>query len=371
MDKQKVVIIRSTGIKEDSRTTKLAKELAKLGYDITILGWDRKNQHNEIERWEVNDNVIELRYFKKESRYGSGIKNIFKMLSFQKWIKNQVKKFSKDTIIHACDFDTANPIYKLCKKKYKLIYDIFDFYSDAHNLPFGLNKIINKQEIKIINNADCTIICTEQRVEQIKGSNPKKLVVIHNTPDLDVEVKSNTINNKLKVCFIGALTPDRLLIELVNEIPNHREYEFVFGGLGYYENEIKEASEKYDNIKYLGQLNYNDVLEYERQCDVLFATYNPEVKNHKFSAPNKFYEAGCLSKPVIVCKNTGIDKIVEEHNTGLCIEYSAEDFFKKLDILNKDRDLLKNLGQNGRQAYEESFSWKVMAERIKALYEEV
>ncbi len=371
MSKQKVVIIRSTGIKEDSRTTKLAKELAKLGYDITILGWDRKNQHKSVEKWEVNNNLIELRYFKKESKYGSGIKNIFKMLSFQKWIKKQVKNFPKGTIIHACDFDTAKPIYKLCKNNYKLIYDIFDFYSDAHYLPLGLNKIINKQEINVINNADCTIICTEQRVEQIKGSNPKKLVVIHNTPDLNIELSPNVINQKLKVCFIGALTPDRLLMELVNEIPKHPEYEFVFGGLGYYENEIKEASSKCSNLKYLGQLNYSDVLECEKDCDILFATYNPEIKNHQYSAPNKFYEAGCLSKPVIVCKDTGIDKLVEEYNTGLCINYSAEDFFDKLDMLNRDRELLKTLGQNGHKAYLEHFSWQVMAERIKILYESI
>ena len=367
----KVVIIRSTGIKEDSRTTKLARELANLNYDVTILGWDRKNQHSENETWEVGNNVIKLKYFKKQSMYGGGIKNLFKMLSFQSWIKKQVKDLPKGTIIHACDYDTAKPIYKMCKNKFKLVYDIFDFYSEAHTLPLGLNKFINKEELKIINSADCTIICTEQRIEQIKGSNPKKVVVIHNTPDIKFDNSANVINDKLKVCFIGALTPDRLLLELVEELPNHPEYEFIFGGLGYYENEIKEAAKNISNLTYLGQMPYDEVLKCEEDCDVLFATYSPLIKNHRYSAPNKFYEAGGLSKPVIVCKGTGIDKLVDEHKTGLTIEYSAKDFFEKLDQLNKDRNLLKQLGENGNNAYNKLFSWEIMKSRIKSLYKNI
>jgi len=365
---KKVIIIRSTGIVEDSRTIKTITELAKLNYDVTVLGWDRKNQHQEREELEIDGNIVNLIYFKQDCVYGLGIKNIFKMLKFQKWIKKQIKNYPKGTIIHACDYDTAKPTYKLCKNKYKLIYDIFDFYSDTHKLPFGIGKLIKKEEIKIINNADCTIICTEQRVEQIRGAKPKKLVVIHNTPNIDNFDISHNVNEKLKVCFIGALTPDRLLLEILTEAQNHPEYEFVFGGLGYYEDKVKELSSSSKNIKYLGQLKYQEVLTEESKCDILFATYNPEIKNHKYSAPNKFYEAGALSKPVIVCKNTGIDESVSKHNMGLVCKYDAKDFFEKIDKLNSNRDLLKTLGKNGRKAYLENFSWKIMSQRIRELY---
>jgi len=110
---KKVIIIRSTGIVEDSRTIKTITELAKLNYDVTVLGWDRKNQHQEREELEIDGNIVNLIYFKQDCVYGLGIKNIFKMLKFQKWIKKQIKNYPKGTIIHACDYDTAKPTYKL------------------------------------------------------------------------------------------------------------------------------------------------------------------------------------------------------------------------------------------------------------------
>lgn len=339
-----VVIIRSTSIYEDSRTIKLATMLTEFGYNVTVLGWDRKCEHLNEEVKKVNEKSFKIEFFKENCSYGAGIKNIFKMLKFHKWLKNKIKKLSEPTIIHTCDYDTAKPIYKIVKNKHKLIYDIFDFYADTHYLPLGLNKIIKKEELNIINSADATIICTEQRIEQIKGSKPQNLTVIHNTPSFNFNWKKNKPNVRLKICFIGALIQDRLLIEIMREIKNHPEYDFIFGGVGCFEEEIKKLASELDNVEYLGSMPYNKVLDIENACDVLFATYNPEVKNHRYSAPNKFYEAGCLSKPIIVCNNTGVDELVKQYNSGLCIDYSVVDFFEKLNVLNKNRQLLIKLG---------------------------
>lgn len=371
MDKKNIVIIRSTGIIEDSRTIKLATKLSELGFNVTILGWDRRNEYDETKYVKLGSNDVLIKYFKVPCSYGGGIKNIFKMIKYHKWLKNQVKTLPAGTIVHACDYDTAKPVYKVCKNKFKLIYDIFDFYSDTHNLPFPLNIIAKKEEIKIINCADCTVICSEQRVKQISGSKPKKLVVIHNTPNLSIKTDEIKINDRLKICFIGALTPDRLLNEIADEIPNNPQFDYVFGGLGIYEGKFKDLSEKFENVKFLGKIPYNEVLKAEQDCDILFATYNPEIKNHKYSAPNKFYEAGCLKKTIIVCKNTGIDEIVNEYKTGMVIEYSAKSFFDAIRELDKNRELIKEFGKNGNKAYDECFSWKIMEERIKEMYKEL
>ncbi len=370
---KKVIITRSTGIIEDSRTIKLATELTNLGYDVTVLGWDRKNDHDQEKYVEVGEKSFKIEFFKEPSLYGGGLKNLNKMRKFNKWLKQKIKALPANTIIHACDFDTALPIYKICKKNNcKFIYDIFDFYCESHNLPFPLNLIIKKKELKVINNANCTVICSEQRVEQIKGSRPQKLVIIHNTPSMNgLELENTDINEKLKICFIGALTPDRLLDEILDNIPNRTEYDFLFGGVGVFEEKAKELAKTSENIKFLGKLPYSEVLKVEMGCDILFATYNPEIKNHKYSAPNKFYEAGCLCKPVIVCNNTGIDVLVKEHNTGLTCNYTAEDFFNKVDELNKDRDLLKRLAENGNKAYKKHFSWDIMRKRIEEMYKEI
>lgn len=370
---KKVVILRSSNVFQDSRCTKWINELLGLDYEVTVLCWDRKCEREAFEEMSVNNGTAKVFFFNKKCSMGGGMKNLFKMISFQAWIRSKILKLEPGTIVHACDFDTAYPIYKLCQRnKLKLIYDIFDFYVDCHKLPRLLIKHFRNAELKIINKADATVICTEQRVEQIKGSKPKKLYVIHNTPNLTCEATDSEQNTgRLKVCFIGSLGYDRLLLELISAIPNHPEYDFVFGGVGTYENQCKEASEINKRVKYLGSMTYDKVIKEESKCDILFATYNPDIPNHRFSAPNKFYEAGALSKPVIVCNNTGVDVLVKKYNTGLCIDYNVEQFFSALDHLDKDRDLLKTLGENGNKAYNEFFSWNVMSNKIKDLYDEI
>ena len=52
--------------------------------------------------------------------------------------------------------------------------------------------------------------------------------------------------------------------------------------------------------------------------------YDPNVPNHRYSAPNKFYEALALGKPIVVAKGTGIDVEVERLGVGIAETFSAQ-----------------------------------------------
>ena len=118
-------------------------------------------------------------------------------------------------------------------------------------------------------------------------------------------------------------------------------------------------------------MTYNDVLSLESECDILFATYDPKIKNHKYSAPNKVYEAMALGKPIIVCKNTGIDELVDQNKIGITIEYNAKDFIKKLDLLLEDSKAIKNMNLTAKKMYTEKYNWKIMEKRLIDAYNEL
>lgn len=369
-----VLIIRSTSIFKDSRTIKTVNALLEMGHNVEVIGWDRLNEYPEkIQFIENKTNKAKVTFFDEICPYGNGIKSIFKFRRFQKFIKRYIKGLSESFVIHACDFDTAKPAFQV-KGKRLFVYDIFDYFSESRNMPKILKNIIKRQEDKIINNANYVIICTEQRLEQIKDCNPKELLVIHNTPDnLNIDEKSNIFDNKylkLKVAYIGVLAENRLLYEIFEQSKNFPQIEFHVGGIGKYSIMAKELSETQGNFVYYGSLNYSDVLKIEKECDVLFATYNPAVPNHKYSAPNKFYEAGALSKPIIVCKNTGIDMIVEENNCGLVIDYNVNEFYAALNQLIDNSRLIEKYGKNGNEAYRNKYSWQIMKNKLKTIYKD-
>ena len=372
-----IIFLRSTSIKNDSRVLKEVGCLIKHGYNVKVLGWDRDEFLKNNQSINFDNINIPIQVFRKKAEYGSGIKNLIKLFQFQVWLLYNLWKIRKNIdIIHSCDLDTALParlISKFFKKK--MVYDIFDYYIDSHYVPNKMKKIVENTEIYIINEADLTIICTEERREQIKKAKPKKCIVIYNTPKIDRNnIKQKVIkssNDKLKIVYVGILQENRLLKEIGEEIKKYPDFELHIGGFGQLQKYFSELSENYGNIFYYGQMEYEDVLNLEEDANLLFATYNPEISNHKYSAPNKLYEAMALGKPIIVCENTGIDELVKNDNIGISISYDAKKFIEVIENLSENKKLQKKLSDNAKRLYNEKYSWKQMEKRLIEEYEKI
>ncbi len=274
-------------------------------------------------------------------------------------------------IIHACDFDTVIPAWFLAKFFRKMyVYDIFDYYVDAFHVPKKLKKLVEGIDLVMINHANAVIIANESRRRQIAKSNPRQLYVIHNSPDIQINWSDDTKSTKPKnpkFVYVGVLGGGRMLKEIIDVFIKQRSWELHIGGFGPLENYIKEASNVYENIVFYGKLPYHEVLELERRCDILFAIYDPKIKNHKFSSPNKLYEAMALGKPIIVAKGTGIDEVVLKENIGKAIDFTPEAFIEASnEILNEDFSELAILS---KKIYLENYSWSIMELRLKKIYE--
>lgn len=364
--KARIAFLRTTALFNDSRASKEINTYLKANYDVFAYGWNRTQDDKQkiLKSFPESCNFI---LYNKKAQYGAGFKNIFGMLCFNIWLYHNLKKdIKRFDIIHACDFDTAYVAFKISKKyKKKMIYDIYDYYVDCHNLGV-LNSYVEKLDINIINNSDFVFICTEQRKKQISKSNQQNIVVIHNSPYYDGKLenddteKFNDIKNITRIGYFGILQDNRLLIELAEKILNNSKYELYVGGFGKYADYFKKIANKSKNIFYFGTLKYDDVIAKEKECDLLFATYNPEIKNHKYSAPNKVYEAMALGKPIIVCKKTGVDEMVENEKIGYSISYSAEEFIKKTNEI----DINSYVNSNIQEKFKKEYSWNVMEKRI-------
>ena len=364
-----IFYVRSTSIINDSRASKEIFSLCQNGYDVTVLGWDRDSRIDNHKMIQINGISVKSNFFRFKAGYGNSKKNILGLILFQFWqFCILIKNCRMYSCIHACDFDcgfVSLIVSILCNKK--IVYDMYDYYTDSRPMNKKIEKVVNKLENFIIDSADISIICGEWRKKQIQGSTPKKLIVIHNTPNINFISNSSfikKINNKIKVVYVGILQDDRLLLEVLEQFKYNNEFELHVGGFGKYESNFLESSKQYDNIFYYGSLKYSDVLQLESECDVLFATYNPKIRNHKYSAPNKVYEAMALKKPIIVCKNTGIDELVTKNDTGLSIKYSGLEFINCIKKFSENRKLLNKLGSNSYNAYKTLYNWEIMENRL-------
>jgi glycosyltransferase involved in cell wall biosynthesis len=372
-----VIMLRSNAIDPDPRLEKEASALLDAGYSVKILGWDREQQYNSTYSKSIGGKNVEVTLARFKATFGGGLKNLLSLLCFQFWVFFKLLKARKEfDVLHAADFDTILPCFamKLMFKEKKIIYDIYDFYVDAFTVPNCLKSIVRNLDFLAIKHSDAVIIATEQRKEQISGATPKKLVIIHNTPiESEIFKDSKNIfdenkNGRLKIVYVGILQEHRFLKEMSDVVIKKPEIDLFIGGFGALSSYFYDLSEKHKNIHFFGRVDYERSLQLSYSADVMVAVYDPVIPNHKFSAPNKFYEALMLGKPLIVSKNTGVDDAVSKLDLGVVIEYNKSSFEDAIVNFDRDKFLSKKFKLYSNKIYSDSYSWKVMSERLVETY---
>lgn len=378
MSCKRVVLLRSNPVSPDPPVEKVANTLLARGHEVTIVAWDRGSNENEVAgEISLPNGEAKIVRFGIPAIFGGGFKKTLRpLMTFQfrlsRWLKKHREQYD---VIHAFDFDTGLVGTKIAKRyNKKLVYHILDFYVDSHAFSEGfLKRKIKKAEINIINNADATIICTEKRREQIAGSEPKNLTVIHNTPSTVVEVNKKTLPTeslgRCKIVYVGILAGSRFIKELMELVVADDRFEFHIGGFGKLEDRIVEAASKCDRIFFHGKLPYSETLALESACDIMTAIYDPSVPNHRYAAPNKFYESLMLGKPIIMVKNTGFDEVVEQKQIGVLIEYSRKGLKAGIEKLISEKQNWSTMSKRSRELYENFYSWDIMAERLNEIYD--
>lgn len=375
---KRVVMLRSNPVRPYPRLEKMANYLAANGYGVTVLAWDRDADYEPKEEiLKLKDTEVKIIRIGIKGQFSGGMKkNLQGLLKFQRFIYSWLKQHrSEYDIIHAYDFDTGYTALRCAKRfKKKMIYDIPDYYVDSHGLNGIVGKLVRKAENSVINKADATIICTEERKKQIAGTHPKKLYVIHNTPNIAVEQNNNTNvlgrnHEKLKLVYVGIFGKARFIDKIAEVVSKREDCEFHIGGFGAgMEKYFKDMTEKYENIFYYGRIPYDKTISLERECDVMCAIYDPAVPNHKYAAPNKFYEALALGKPLIMARNTGMASIVEKYRLGEVIDYNTDSLNEAIDNLwNKNDDFVK-IFKKAKELYQSTYSWKKMECVIEEIY---
>ena len=369
MKAKKICILRSNPVDPDSRVEKTAYALSKNGYEVSVFGWDRESNHGlkKSELLVLGEKIPVYRIGFKAS-YGEGFKNLVPYLRFQNALKKWVEKGSFDTV-HACDFDTARSSFRKAKKAGKrFVFDIFDF---LYCNPKGfLQKIVKKTQFSLINHADATIVCTEQRIKQISGSHPKKLCVVHNTPikKMVSTTEKHSSCDKVKVVYVGILQKYRSLEEIGEYFSENHDVELHIGGYGIYEKYFENLSNNNENIYYYGKLSYEETLELESKSDIMLALYDPSIDNHFYAAPNKFYEGLMLGKPLVMTKGMGMSDVVLDNGIGEVVDYSMEGLDSGLNRLIGKKKEWNNISEKMKKLYFENYSWDIMMERLVGLY---
>ena len=370
------ILIRSNPVNPCPRTEKMARFLLERGYGVTVLAWDRDADYTPKEEMlNLETQFCRIIRIGIKGQFAGGIKkNLKGLIKFQRFIYKWLKKNKNEyDVIQAIDLDDGFIAQIAAQRFHKIfIYDIADYYSNGHGYTGVLKDIVNVIENHVINKAFATIICTEERREEIRKAHPKRLYVVHNTPNLLIEPLIQNSHDRVRFAYVGVFGKTRFLFELTEYISTRKDCELHIGGFGAnMESYFEKKSEEFDNIFFYGRVPYHKTIEIEKKCDILPIIYDPTLLNHVYAAPNKFYEALALGKPMIMAKGTGMSSVVEEYDIGETIEYDIKGLEHGINRLIEKKEQWHEIGKREQNLYIAKYSWEEMKKRLNELYLEV
>jgi glycosyltransferase involved in cell wall biosynthesis len=367
----RVIITRSNPVAPDPRVEKLAHSLMESNHDVRIVCWDRTGE------WQTHAarNDLSILRLHVPAQFGKGMQNLPHLLRWEfrllRWLYRNQASFD---VIHACDFDTILPamiVGKLFHKK--IVYDIFDFYADhLRATPEAVRRWIGLVDVWVVSHVDALILADESRREQIRGGNPKRVEIVYNTP-MDMQVEAGSFakpeNSKLHLAFVGLLQIERGLLELFEVLARHPDWSLDLAGFGGDEGILLPKASALPNVRCHDRVPYGVAIKIMSGADILIATYDPAIPNHRYASANKLFEAMMLAKPIIVADGTNMDRIVTQYHCGLSVKYGDVHALEHaLMNIAQDERLRRKLGDAGRHAYETQFHWDIMDRRLSKLY---
>ncbi len=145
--------------------------------------------------------------------------------------------------------------------------------------------------------------------------NKNKIKVIYNgflSKDENFIPKNNKrYSDKFSVGFLGRLDTPKGVHSLINTAKKLPEYDFFIAGKGILENRLKELSDNYKNINFVGVIK--EPLEFISKMDVMIV---PSVRE---PLGNTIIESGYCKTPVIASNIDGIAEIIKDGTDGILI----------------------------------------------------
>lgn len=362
-----VVFLRSHRVDQEIRSPKEIKVLQNRGYDVKLLNWDRDGARAGYKRSEV-DGYEELQL---KFRAPSGI-IVFPFL-FIWWTFCFIELMKLDwDVVHAINLDTIPPAVIASKlKRKKVIYEILDIYEFNMALNKSIQQFVVKIDKMFMKYSDAVIFVDEKQITGVGGVPNNNVFVIYDSPPFKINV-DNVNNEKFTLFYAGVLFKMRKLnldklIEAINLIDNVK---LIIAGYGDMVEDIKNWEKSYpDKINYIGTISYEEVFQIGKKSDLFFILRDPVVLVNRYTCGSTLFNAMLCEKPILVNEgNATADKVLK-HNCGLAVNADdVQEIKNALIKLKNDPELSKELGKNGKNAFQETYSWKVMAKKLENLY---
>jgi glycosyltransferase involved in cell wall biosynthesis len=195
-------------------------------------------------------------------------------------------------------------------------------------------------------------------------------VVVANYPRLDELAPAASWSDRTRAAgYVGNITRARGACELVAAMA-HAGTELHLGG-DISPPELREELERspgWQYVRYLGRLERAGVSDLLGRVKVGVIPLHP-IENYVESYPVKLFEYMAAGLPVVATDVPRWRELLETYDCGVCVPHaSPEALGAAITALLDDDERASAMGERGRRAAVERYSWETQADALAGLY---
>lgn len=266
-------------------------------------------------------------------------------------------------------------LLKMANKK--VIYDVHEDVPKQilakHWIPKPIRKTVSwlagKVEHFAAKRFDAVITVTDYNNRRFSRY-ASRVVTVGNYPLLSEFAETPSVKKERAVCYIGGISRDRGLFEMVNGM-GMTDVKLLFAGPAFRQAD-REAAQNlkgWGQLQDLGQLNREEVAAAMARAVAGLILYHP-VHHNIDSQPNKLYEYMAAGIPVIATNFKTWREIVEGNDCGICIDpLDTVAIAKTVLWMANHPEEAARMGRNGKEAVVNKYSWETQESVLLALYD--
>ena len=354
-----LLFLRSSDVSIDSRLLRYAAALEQAGSEHGVAVWDRGDGVG-------NDRDLSLRQFrfKHDLQYRHRAQTALWLIRLNLYFVRLLwRERANLSLVHACDLDTAIAAWFINRVAgVPYVYDVYDHYADSRGLEGVWRRVHDWVEAAVIRRAALVILADPKRVEQHRRLDREKLLIVENVPALDpVRLPSSTHRaadgDRLRIGYLGTFEAHyRGLEDLVRVVEADPRLELDIAGSGSLHDWLAAASARCPRIRLHPPLPHDRGLALMAECDVMAGLYYSAVPNHRFAAPNKYFEHLALGIPLLTSRHTPPGDKVAAMDTGWSVEDGAAGIAAALGDALARPETVQQKGRNAAALWRDRYA---------------
>ena len=342
------LFIRSIDVSTDARLQRFTAALRHQDEPFLVAFWHRSGPS-------PNFDDPALIPFSRKAPIGARWGNVFGILEWNAYVARAIwRRRQALSSVQAVDLDCALIACISCLLlRIPFIFDIYDSYPDSRGMRGITAALVRRIEGWVATRADLTIIADAERRHQHRIGCGADVLVVENVPATDW-APTPMPNMPLTLGYLGNLEAHHRGLEDVLEVVSaDPRYRLLVAGTGALEQRMREAAASCDRITFAGPVEHRDGMTLMARCNIMLGLYYLSVPNHRYAAPNKYYEHLILGRPLLTTCGTPPGAKVVKYGTGWAITDGAAAISNWLSGL--DHDAVAECGARARARWEECY----------------